>query len=96
MANKLDKINKETLDMGVQNPNKVEEIDERTSEQIISEIEELDKETNQILNSIKVNKMKTKLSKICTIDWGNTSLTKKSYQKDGKFSCFCKRMRWAN
>ena len=38
--------------MGVQNPNKVEEIDE-ASEQIISEIEELDKETNQILNSIK-------------------------------------------
>ena len=29
--------------------------------------------------------MITKLGKICTIDWGNTSLTKKSYQEDGKF-----------
>ena len=26
-----------------------------------------------------------KLGTICTIDWGNTSLTKKSYQEDGKF-----------
>ena len=29
--------------------------------------------------------MITKLGEICTIDWGNTSLTKKSYQEDGKF-----------
>ena len=39
----IDKINKETLDLGVQNPNIVEEIDERTPEEIISEIEEIDK-----------------------------------------------------
>ena len=29
--------------------------------------------------------MKTKLGKICSIDWGNTSLTKKSYLVDGKY-----------
>lgn len=29
--------------------------------------------------------MKTKLGDICIIDWGNTSLTKKSYKKNGKF-----------
>ena len=49
----IEKINKDTYDLGVKNPNIAEETDERTPEQIISEIEELDKETNQILNSIK-------------------------------------------
>ena len=29
--------------------------------------------------------MKTKLSEICNVDWGNTSLTKKSYIENGKF-----------
>jgi type I restriction enzyme, S subunit len=29
--------------------------------------------------------MKKKLGEICNIDWGNTSLTKKSYMKNGKF-----------
>jgi len=29
--------------------------------------------------------MKTKLGEICNIDWGNTSLTKKSYVENGKF-----------
>ncbi|MDA9702066.1 type I restriction-modification system subunit M [Candidatus Pelagibacter sp.] len=49
----VDKINKETLDMGVQNPNKAEEIDTRTVEEIISEIEELDKKSSRIFKSIK-------------------------------------------
>ena len=49
----IDKINKETLDIGVQNPNIVEEIDNRTPEQIISEIEELDNKTTTLLKSIK-------------------------------------------
>ena len=49
----VDKINKETLDFSVQNPNIVEEIDDRTPEQIICEIEELEKESAQALKSIK-------------------------------------------
>ena len=48
-----DKINKETLDIGVQNPNIVEEIDNRTTEQTISEIEEIDRETSIILRKIR-------------------------------------------
>jgi type I restriction enzyme M protein len=49
----IDKINKDTLSLNAHNPNVTEEIDERTPEEIISEIEQLDKETNRILNSIK-------------------------------------------
>ena len=49
----IHKINNETFHLGVKNPIITEVIDERTPEEIISEIEELDKETNQILNSIK-------------------------------------------
>ena len=49
----IDKINKETLDLSVQNPNIVEEIDNRTTKQIISEIEELDKQSSEILKLIK-------------------------------------------
>ncbi len=49
----IDKINKETLDLAVQNPNIVEEIDERTPEQIISEIEKLDKDSIKFLKEIK-------------------------------------------
>jgi type I restriction enzyme M protein len=49
----VEKINKETLDLAVQNPNIVEEIDERTPSEIISEIEKLDKESNKIINKIK-------------------------------------------
>ena len=47
-----DKINKNTLDLGVQNPNISEEIDERTSEEIISEIEKIDKENSDIIKKI--------------------------------------------
>ena len=49
----INNINKETLDLGVQNPNIVEEIDERTPEQIISEIKELDKQNSDIIKKIK-------------------------------------------
>ena len=49
----IDKINKETLDLGVQNPNIIEEIDERTPEQIIFEIEELDNKSSDIIKKIK-------------------------------------------
>jgi len=49
----IDKINKETLDISVKNPNIVEEIDNRTPEQIISEIEEIDRETSITLKKIK-------------------------------------------
>jgi len=49
----IDKINKETLDLGVQNPNVVEEIDERTPEQIIFEIEKLNKIASEKLKIIK-------------------------------------------
>ena len=46
-------INTQNFDLSVKNPNIVEEVDDRTPEQIVSQIEELDKESNQILNSIK-------------------------------------------
>ncbi|MDC3060399.1 type I restriction-modification system subunit M [Candidatus Pelagibacter sp.] len=49
----IHKINKETLDLGVQNPNTVEVIDERTPEQIISEIEKLDKKSSEAVKKIK-------------------------------------------
>ena len=49
----VEKINKKTLDLGVQNPNIVEEIDKRTPSAIISGIEKLDKESNKIINKIK-------------------------------------------
>ena len=49
----IEKINKETLDLSVQNPNFKEEVDERTPAEIINKIEELDKETSQTLKKIK-------------------------------------------
>ena len=49
----IEKINKKTLDLGVKNPNLVEEIDERKPEEIISEIEELEKQSAQALKKIK-------------------------------------------
>lgn len=49
----IDKINKETLDLSVQNPNIIEEIDNRTPEQIIFEIEKLDKQSTEALKEIK-------------------------------------------
>ena len=49
----IEKINTQTLDLSVQNPNIVEEIDERTPEQIISEIQKLDQQNLDILKKIK-------------------------------------------
>lgn len=49
----IDKINKDTLDLGVQNPNIIEVIDERTPEQIIFEIEELDNKSSEAIKKIK-------------------------------------------
>jgi type I restriction enzyme M protein len=49
----IEKINKETLDLGVSNPSIVEEVDERTPEQIIGEIEEIDKQGATIVKKIK-------------------------------------------
>ena len=49
----IEKINKETFDLGVSNPNITEKIDKRTPEQIISEIEELDKKSVTIIKKIK-------------------------------------------
>ncbi len=49
----IEKINKDTCDLGVQNPNKVEEIDNRTTKEILTEIEELDKQSSVALNKIK-------------------------------------------
>ena len=49
----LEKINKDTWDLGIKNPNFVEETDERTPKEIISEIEELDKKSNELVKKIK-------------------------------------------
>ncbi len=49
----IEKINKEKWDLGVKNPNLVEEIDERTPAEIIAEIKELDRESAQVLKAIK-------------------------------------------
>ena len=47
------KINQDILDISVQNPNVVEETDERTPGQIINEIEELDNKSSEIIKKIK-------------------------------------------
>jgi len=49
----LKKINNDTFDLGVKNPNIIEETDERTPEQIISEIEKLDNKSSEIIKKIK-------------------------------------------
>ncbi len=46
-------INKETLDLTVNNPNTVEEIDNRTPQEIIAEIEQLDVQAAEALQKIK-------------------------------------------
>ena len=50
---KIDNINKETWDLNINNPNKVEDVDNRTPQEIIAEIEKLEKETKQSLDEIK-------------------------------------------
>lgn len=49
----IDNINKEILDLSSKNPNTIEDVDKRTPQQIISEIEELDLQNNKALKSIK-------------------------------------------
>ena len=46
-------VNKNTWDLNVNNPNKVEQVDNRTPQEIISEIEELDAQATKALQSIK-------------------------------------------
>ena len=46
-------VNTETWDLTVTNPNKVEEIDNRTPQEIIAEIEQLDLQAAQALQKIK-------------------------------------------
>ena len=46
-------VNKDTWDLTVNNPNKVEEVDNRTPQEIISEIEKLDAQATKALQSIK-------------------------------------------
>jgi type I restriction enzyme M protein len=49
----IEKINKDTWDLVVKNPNMKEEIDERAPEEIVKEIEELDKQSAELLKKIK-------------------------------------------
>ena len=49
----IEKINNDTLDLGTKNPNIIEEKDERTPKQIISEIEKLEKDSLEALKKIK-------------------------------------------
>ena len=49
----LENINKETLDLGVKNPNIIEAVDERTQVEIISEIEKMDKKSSESLSKVK-------------------------------------------
>ena len=49
----IDKIDINTLDLGIQNPNIVEEFDNRTPKEIIFEIEELDNQSKNTLKKIK-------------------------------------------
>ena len=46
-------VNKDTWDLTVTNPNTVEEIDNRTPQKIIAEIEQLDVQAAQALQAIK-------------------------------------------
>ena len=46
-------INTDTWDLTVSNPNRVEEVDNRTPSEIIAEIEELDAQAAQALQAIK-------------------------------------------
>ena len=50
---KLGDIDEETLDLSPKNPNTPEEAPLRSPEEILTEMEELDKETNAILNALK-------------------------------------------
>jgi type I restriction enzyme M protein len=49
----LANVNKDTWDLTVNNPNTVEEVDNRTPQEIIAEIEQLDVQAAQALQAIK-------------------------------------------
>ncbi|MDC0625430.1 type I restriction-modification system subunit M [Alphaproteobacteria bacterium] len=49
----INNINKDTWDLSLSNPNKVEKVDNRTPEEIISEIEQLDVKAKDSLKTIK-------------------------------------------
>ena len=49
----VDDISKDTWDLTVNNPNRVEEVDNRTPQEIIAEIEELDAQAAEALQAIK-------------------------------------------
>ncbi len=49
----FENINKNNWDLSANNPNKVEEIDNRTPQEIITEIEELESQAKEALNKIK-------------------------------------------
>ena len=46
-------VNKDTYDLTVNNPNTVEEVDNRTPQEIIEEIEQLDAKASEALKAIK-------------------------------------------
>ena len=50
---KHDDLDKDDFDLAVQNPNKVEEVDNRTPQEIIAEIEELDAQAAKALKVIR-------------------------------------------
>ena len=50
---KHEDLDKDNYDLAVQNPNKVEEIDNRTPQEIIAEIEQLDAKASEALKAIK-------------------------------------------
>jgi len=49
----VDDVNKDTYDLTVNNPNTVEEVDNRTPQEIIAEIEQLDAKASEALKAIK-------------------------------------------
>ena len=49
----VDDINKDTWDLTVKNPSRIEEVDNRTPQEIIAEIEELDAQAAGALKAIK-------------------------------------------
>tara|TARA_B100001057_G_scaffold212961_1_gene213293 strand:- start:1005 stop:1556 length:552 start_codon:yes stop_codon:yes gene_type:complete len=50
---KHEDLDQENYDLAVQNPNKVEEVDNRTPQEIIAEIEQLDAKASEALKAIK-------------------------------------------
>ena len=50
---KQDDLDQDSYDLAVQNPNKVEEVDNRNPQEIIAEIEQLDAKASEALKAIK-------------------------------------------